>query len=84
MRQVGISEEQFTVLLNRLKQEIEKDLHNNKIKKRAVASKIMSTELKLLLTLGYLRHCLTLSNLGAMFGISESYANKIFHKTINY
>ena len=28
LRQVGISEEQFTVLLNRLKQEIEKDLQN--------------------------------------------------------
>ena len=34
LRQVGISEEQFTVLLNRLKQEIEKDLQNNKIKKK--------------------------------------------------
>ena len=28
LRQVGISEEQFTVLLNRLKQEIEEDLQN--------------------------------------------------------
>ena len=84
LRQVGISEEQFTVLLNRLKQEIEEDLQNNKIKKRGVPSKIMSTELKLLLTLRYLRHYPTFSNLGAMFGISESYANKIFHKTIDY
>ena len=41
-------------------------------------------ELKLLLTLRYLRHYPTFSNLGAMFGISESYANKIFHKTIDY
>jgi len=32
----------------------------------------------------YLRHYLTFSNLGSIFGISESYANKIFHKTINY
>ena len=84
LRQVGISEEQFSLLLERLKQEIEKDLQNNKMKKRGVASKVMTTELKLLLTLRYLRHYPTFINLGAMFGISESYANKIFHKTINY
>ena len=38
LRQVGISEEQFTVLLNRLKQEIEKDLQNNKIKKGYISN----------------------------------------------
>ena len=84
LRQVGISQEQFTLLLERLKQEIEKDLQNNKMKKRGVPSKVMRTELKLLLTLRYLRHYPTFINLGTMFGISESYANKIFHKTIDY
>ena len=33
LRQVGITEEKFTLLLERLKQEIEKDLQNNKMKK---------------------------------------------------
>ena len=84
LRQVGISEEQFSFLLKRLEQEIAKDLQNNKMKKRGVPSKVMTTQLKLLLTLGYLRHYPTFINLGATFGISESYANKIFHKTINY
>ena len=84
LRQVGISEEQFSFLLKRLEQEIAQDLQNNKMKKRGVPSKVMTTELKLLLTLGYLRHYSTFINLGATFGISESYANKIFHKTINY
>lgn len=84
LRQVGISEEQFSFLLKRLEQEIAKDLQNNKMKKRGVPSKVMTTELKLLLTLGYLRHYPTFINLGTTFGISESYANKIFHKTINY
>lgn len=84
LRQVGISEEQFSFLLKRLEQEIAKDLQNNKMKKRGIPSKVMTTELKLLLTLGYLRHYSTFINLGATFGISESYANKIFHKTINY
>ena len=84
LRQVGVSEEQFTLLLKRLEQEIEKDLQNNKMKKRGIPSKVMPTESKLYLTLTYLRHYPTFSNLGFIFGISESYANKIFHKTINY
>ena len=84
LRQVGISEKQFTFLLKGLEQEIEEDLQRNKIKKRGVPSKVMTTELKLLLTLRYLRHYPTFITLGTTFGISESYANKIFHKTINY
>ena len=84
LRQVGISEKQFTFLLKGLEQEIEEDLQRNKIKKRGVPSKVMTTELKPLLTLRYLRHYPTFITLGTTFGISESYANKIFHKTINY
>ena len=53
LRQVGVSEEQFTLLLKRLEQEIEKDLQNNKMKKRGKPSKAMSTESKLSLTLTY-------------------------------
>ena len=84
MSQVGVSEEQFILLLRRLEQEIEKDLQNNKMKKRGLSSKSMSIESKLHLTLAYLRHYPTFSNLGSIFGISESYANKIFHKTLHY
>ena len=84
LRQIGIAENQFTLLFDKLEQEIKKDLQINKMKNRGVSSKAMTTELKLLLTLNYLRHYPTFSNLGAMFGISESYANKIFHKTIDY
>lgn len=84
LRQIGITENQFTLLLDKLEQEIKKDLQINKMKNRGVSSKVMTTEFKLLLTLNYLRHYPTFSNLGAMFGISESYANKIFHKTIDY
>jgi len=84
LRQVGIPEEKFTLLISKLQQEIDRDLVENKMKKRGIQSKIMTTELKLLLTLRYLRHYPTFINLGVEFGISESYANKIFHKTINY
>lgn len=84
LRQIGIAEKQFTLLLDKLDQEIKNDLQINKMKNRGVSSKTMTTELRLLLTLNYLRHYPTFSNLGAMFGISESYANKIFHKTVDY
>ena len=84
LRQIGITEKQFALLLDKLEQEIKKDLQINKMKNRGVSSKTMTTELKLLLTLNYLRHYPTFKSLGAMFRISESYANKIFHKTVDY
>ena len=84
LRQIGITEKQFALLLDKLEQEIKNELQINKIKNRGVSSKTMTTELRLLLTLNYLRHYTTFSSLGTMFGISESYANKIFHKTVDY
>lgn len=84
LRQVGISEEKFALLLRRLQGEIEQALEEKPIRKRGARSNVITTEEKLLLTLTYLRHYPTFTNLGNMFGISESYANKIFHKTVNY
>lgn len=84
LRQVGISEDKLSVLHTKLTEEIAQDLNNNPIKKRGVQSKAMTTESNLLLTLTYLRHYPTFANLGNMFGISESYANKIYHKTVNH
>ena len=74
----------MALLLNKLEQQIKHDLQMNKMKNRVVSSNTMTTELRLLLTLNYLRHYPTFSSLGSMFGISESYANKIFHKTVDY
>ncbi len=56
LRQIGISENQFSLLLTQRKQEIEKERNSIKIKKRGVPSKVITTESKLLLTLTYLRH----------------------------
>ena len=53
LRQIGIAENQFTLLFDKLEQEIKKDLQINKMKNRGVSSKAMTTELKLLLTLNY-------------------------------
>lgn len=84
LRKIGISLDKFYQLLSELKKEIEIDLNNNPMKKRGIRSKDITTKDKLLLTLTYLRHYPTFLNLGDMFGISESYANKIYHKITNY
>jgi len=84
LRQIGISEEKFNMLLVKLTDEIDKDRQENSLSRRGIKSKVLTIELKLLLTLTYLRHYPTFASLGDMFGISESYANKIFHKIINY
>jgi len=83
LRKIGISFDQFHQLLSKLEEVMDKDLNDNPMKKRGVTSKI-TRECKLLLTLAYLRHYPTFSNLGDMFGISESYANKIYHNITNY
>ena len=43
LRQVGIPEEKFTLLPSKLQQEIDRDLVENKMKKRGIQSKIMTT-----------------------------------------
>ena len=84
LRQLGVSSKQFELLLFELTKEIEKDLDKNPMKRRGISSKNITLREKLLLTLTYLRHYPTFLNLGNMFNISESYANKIYHKTANY
>ena len=84
LRQIGISLDQFYLLLSKLEKEIANDLDKNPMKKRGSRSRDITIEDKLLLTLTYLRHYPTFLNLGNMFNISESYANKIYHKITNY
>ena len=84
LRQIGISLDQFYLLLSKLEKEIASDLDKNPMKKRGSRSRDITIEDKLLLTLTYLRHYPTFLNLGNMFNISESYANKIYHKITNY
>ena len=58
--------------------EVKKEKHS--LKRRGRKSKKFSLEDKLLLTFYYLRHYSTFIKLGIEFGISESYANKIYHQ----
>ena len=52
------------------------------MKKRGKESEIALTD-RLLLTFAYLRHYPTFARLGAEFGISESYANKLYHQILD-
>lgn len=84
LRQIGIAEATFSMVLTKLKEEVKKYLDSNPLRKRGIQSKAMSIEDQFLLTLTYLRQYPTFITLGQMFGISESYANKIYHKITNY
>ena len=52
------------------------------MKKRGLKSTISIAD-QLLLTLTYLRHYPTFAKLGKEFSISESYANKIYHRMLD-
>ena len=52
------------------------------MKKRGKKSEVALTN-RLLLTFTYLRHYPTFAILGLEFGISESYANKIYHQILD-
>jgi len=80
LRNVGISLAKFQDVLEKIAQYIESEKEKNPLKRRGCKSKkdIRLAD-KLLLTLHYLRHYETFANLGLKFGITEGYANKIYH-----
>lgn len=81
-RDTGISLENFyqvaLLVTNYIKKQHEKNPNLAKGKKPS-----LSIEDRILLTIYYLRHHPTFVNLGNTFGISESYANKIYHYILN-
>ena len=77
-RKIGIEQTKFIVVLEKVRDYIETDHKRNPRKTRGQKASICIED-KLLLTMHYLRNYPTFTNLGAMFDISESYANKIYH-----
>lgn len=69
----------FKTILEKVQNHFEDYLQNNPLSKRGLSAEI-SLENQLLLTLEYLRQYGTFLSLGVSYGISESYANKIYHK----
>lgn len=74
-RLVGVNYAAFNIILEKLKNEITRYRQAKLIRGRGLKSSL-STEDQLLLTLTYLRQHHTFLQLGEMFSISESYAQK--------
>lgn len=79
VRTVGLSLEQFQSLVELIKVYIQDQKQSCPLTRRGLKSKL-SIENKLLLTLLYLRDYPTFIKLGLQFGLSESYAHKIYHR----
>ena len=72
----------FNYILERVAAHIEKVREERPMKKRGKKSEVPLAD-RLLLTFTYLRHYPTFDRLGSEFGISESYANKIYHQILD-
>ena len=81
LRDVGISLPAFEILLAKVSAYIETERDRYPMKKRGLKHGISLAD-RLLLTFTYLRHYPTFARLGHEFGISESYAWKIYHRML--
>ena len=82
LRAVGVSKGTFDVIFNLVASHIQSLRDEQPMKKRGQKSQLPLVE-RLLLTFTYLRHYSTFAMLGDEFGISKSYANKIYHEMLN-
>jgi hypothetical protein len=78
-RLFGIKFELFEIILGKVQQKENEYLLKNPLSNRGLEGEF-SLPNQLLLTFEYLRQYPTFLSLGFSYGISESYANKIFHK----
>lgn len=78
-RLFGIKFEQFENILEKVQKKESEYLLENPLSNRGLEGEF-SLANQLLLTFEYLRQYPTFLSLGFSYGISESYANKIFHK----
>lgn len=78
-RLFGINYENFEIILEKVQKYEREFLEKNPLSCRGIESE-MSLANQLLLTLEYLKQYPTFLSLGFSYGISESYANKIYHK----
>ena len=79
LREVGVSLDKFILVLKKVTDNIKQHHEKYPLKKRGRKSSLCLEDM-LLLTFYYLRHYMTLAQLGKDFGISESYACKIYHR----
>lgn len=82
LRNTGVTREDFISILLDVEQYIENEISLKPIKNRGRKPSISLPD-KVLLCIFYLRHYPTFVELAGQFGITESYANKIYHKISN-
>ena len=78
-RLFGIKFELFEIILGKVQENKNEYLLKNPVSNRGLEAELSMAN-QLLLTFEYLRQYPTFLSLGFSYGISESYANKIFHK----
>ena len=88
LRAVGVDKTTFNLILERVAVYLESVREERPMKKRGTRKEIgggiaRSPSIDIHLTFTYLRHYPTFARLGTEFGISESYANKIYHQILD-
>jgi len=83
-RIVGIRLDQFLALRDQLVASLRAEQEAHPMKKRGKKATMLSLEDKLLLTLTYVRHDPTFEQVGQQFGISTSYAHKIYQHLLDH
>ena len=82
-RRIGVRRRTFRQLYQRVRDHKKEEQQQNPLSRRGKKSTALTIREKLLLTFVYLRQYPTFEQLGAMFGVSESYANKVYHHYLN-
>jgi AraC-like DNA-binding protein len=82
-RRVGIRRRTFRQIYQRVRQYLNEHRQHKPLSRRGKKSTALNLTEKLLLTFVYLRQYPTFEQLGAMFGVSESYAHKVFHRHLD-
>jgi hypothetical protein len=82
-RRVGIRRRTFRQIYLQVRNYLEEERQQQPLSRRGKKSTALNLTEKLLLTFVYLRQYPTFDELGAMFGVSESYANKIYHRYLD-
>jgi hypothetical protein len=82
-RRVGVSQRTFWAIVTRVTAYLKEHRRKCPMTRRGKKARCLSVADHVLLTLLYLRHYQTFEELGARFGISESYANKLYHRYLD-
>lgn len=77
-RDTGLCLDNFELIIDLVEQYIAEEHQKTPNKKKGLSPSLSVSD-RVLLCIYYLRHYPTFKNLGDNFGISESYANKIYH-----